>query len=86
MRIAKREGKQDLEFYLRIGAEVPTVAIVERLKTLTKDEQLQEWKKNHSQHCMAYHLGNCKRDRACAFLHVDTKGRNSFVESDEVAG
>jgi tRNA-dihydrouridine synthase 1 len=85
VRKAKREGK-DLEFYLRVGAVLPTVSIISKLKKLSKEEQLQEWKKNHSQHCIGYHLDTCKRDRGCCFLHVDPKGNNSFVESDEVAG
>ena len=89
IRKAKREGLQDREFYLRQGAEMPTVETVTYLKTLPKDEQLREWKgREHSQHCLAYHLdpNGCKRDRACAFLHVEAKGDNTFVESDEVAG
>lgn len=88
-RKAKREGLADLEFYLRQGAEVPTVETVNRLKNLPRDAQLREWKTGeHSQHCLAYHLDpkGCKRDRACAFLHVEAKGSNSFVEQDEVAG
>lgn len=88
IRKAKREGKADLEHYLRIGAEVPTLATISKLRSLQRDEQLRLWKEDHSQHCMAFHLdpGGCKRDRACAFLHTDAKGSNSFVESDEVAG
>jgi tRNA-dihydrouridine synthase 1 len=88
IRKAKREGKQDLEYYLRIGAEIPTVEMVERLRKLSKEEQLELWKKDHSQHCMSFHLdpNGCQRNRACAFLHVDAKGTNTFVESEEVAG
>jgi hypothetical protein len=87
IRKAKREGKTDLDFYLRVGALVPSKAVVAKLKTLSRDDQLAEWKKNHSQHCMAHHLSKCQRDRGCAFLHVDSElGTNSFVESDEVAG
>mmetsp|Transcript_13173 Transcript_13173/g.28503 ORF Transcript_13173/g.28503 Transcript_13173/m.28503 type:complete len:661 (-) Transcript_13173:106-2088(-) len=88
MRKAKREGLADLEHYLRIGAEVPTVEIVKKLKAAHKDERLAAWKKDHSQHCMPYHLddGGCKRDRTCAFLHVEAKDGNKFVEDDEVAG
>ncbi|KAL7541722.1 hypothetical protein ACHAXR_011148 [Thalassiosira sp. AJA248-18] len=87
-RKAKREGLSDLEHYLRIGAEVPTVEIIKKLKPLSKDERLVVWKKDHSQHCMAYHLedGGCKRDRACAFLHVEARDKNKFIEDDEVAG
>lgn len=87
IRKAKREGKTDLDFYLRVGALVPSKTVVAKLKTLSRDDQLAEWKKYHSQHCMAYHLSTCQRDRGCAFLHVDSElGTNSFVESDEVAG
>ena len=89
IRKAKREGKTDLEYYLRQGSQVPTVEEIEKLRSLSKEMQLKKWKENdHSQHCMAFHLedGGCKRDRACAFLHVDAKGANSFAEVDEVAG
>jgi tRNA-dihydrouridine synthase 1 len=89
IRKAKREGKTDLEHYLRIGAQLPTQETISKLKALSRDEQLQRWKQDHSQHCMAFHLeesGGCKRDRACAFLHTDAKSAHSFVESDEVAG
>lgn len=88
VRKAKREGLADLEHYLRIGAEVPTVEIIKRLKSAPKEERLAVWKKDHSQHCMSYHLedGGCKRDRACAFLHAEAKDANKFDENDEVAG
>lgn len=89
IRKARREGKDDIEFYLRQGTCVPTWNEVQQLKSLPRDEQLQAWKKNnHSQHCMAYHLkqGGCDRDRACCFLHVDAQRENSFVEGDEMAG
>ena len=87
MRKAKREGKADLEFYLRQGAQLPTVGEVQDLKKQPKDEQMRRWKsQEHSQHCMAFHLDECKRDRTCAFLHTDAKGLNAFAESDEVAG
>lgn len=89
MRKAKREGKTDLSYYLRQGTQVPTAETVAKLKKMTKEEQLSQWKAlDHSQHCLAFHLdpNGCKRDRACAFLHVETKGANAFEESDEVAG
>jgi len=86
MRKAKREGKSDLEHYLRIGAEVPSLETIQRLKADSKEEQLSLWKREHSQHCMDYHLGTCKRAKGCSFLHMDAKGGNSFVETDEVAG
>ena len=88
LRKAKREGLSDLEHYLRIGAEVPSVETVKRLKRAPKEERLAAWKKDHSQHCLAYHLeeGGCKRDRACAFMHAEARDKNKFVENDEVAG
>jgi tRNA-dihydrouridine synthase len=90
MRKAKREGKiNDLEFYLRQGAVVPTAATVKELLTLDKQQQLQLWKdRDHSQHCIGFHLneGNCPRGRACAFLHVASTTANTFDESNEVAG
>jgi tRNA-dihydrouridine synthase 1 len=90
MRKAKREGKtDDLDFYLRQGAVVPTAATVQELLTLPKPEQLQLWKdRDHSQHCIGFHLGggNCPRGRACAFLHVASTTDNTFDESNEVAG
>jgi len=87
-RKAKREGRTDLEYYLRIGAEVPTAETIERLRCLSREEQLTKWKVDHSQHCLNYHLGpnGCERDRTCAFLHVDAKGLNAFDEREEVAG
>jgi tRNA-dihydrouridine synthase 1 len=88
VRKAKREGKEDLEFYLRQGSAVPTAKTVEDLKKLTEEEQLKQWKdRNHSQHCMTFHMsGKCSRDRMCAFLHVPCHTKHTFVENDEVAG
>mmetsp|Transcript_2554 Transcript_2554/g.3621 ORF Transcript_2554/g.3621 Transcript_2554/m.3621 type:complete len:707 (-) Transcript_2554:246-2366(-) len=90
IRRAKREGLKDKEHYLRIGAVVPTIKEVTKLKELkSKAEQMIEWKNgNHGQHCMSFHIdsGGCQRDRTCAFLHVDAHGEHSFVEADEVAG
>lgn len=84
MRKAKREGK-DPNHYLSIGAAVPTVDVVRRLKKMGREAALESWKRDHSQHCLSYHLDpeGCKRGRSCAFLHVDV---NDFVEGDEVAG
>jgi tRNA-dihydrouridine synthase 1 len=84
VRKAKREGK-DPNHYLSIGAAVPTVDAVSRLKKMTREAALEAWKTDHSQHCLGYHLDpeGCKRGRSCAFLHVDV---NDFVEGDEVAG
>eukprot|EP00592_Proboscia_alata_P014882 CAMPEP_0194400372 /NCGR_PEP_ID=MMETSP0174-20130528/127182_1 /TAXON_ID=216777 /ORGANISM="Proboscia alata, Strain PI-D3" /LENGTH=549 /DNA_ID=CAMNT_0039196891 /DNA_START=555 /DNA_END=2204 /DNA_ORIENTATION=+ len=88
LRKAKREKLDDAEYYLRQGADVPSVQTVKQLKTMQSDEKLALWKKSHSQHCMSYHLdiGGCKRDRSCAFLHVNAQGINAFEENDEVAG
>ena len=89
MRKAKREGRDDLEYYLRQGAKVPSVQEVKMLRKLSEEEQMRCWKVgDHSQHCIAFHLfeGGCKRDRSCAFLHVDALGENSFQEMEEVAG
>jgi tRNA-dihydrouridine synthase len=88
IRKAKREGKEDIEFYLRQGASVPSTETIERLKALSKDEQIALWKElDHSQHCMMYHLPNgCARGRGCAFLHVDPSSFRTFDERDEVAG
>lgn len=88
VRKAKREGKSDLEFYLRRGADVPTVEFVQKLKKLSKKLQLEAWTPDHCQHCIAFHLDEygCKRDRACAFLHVDAKSAINFNEGDEISG
>lgn len=88
IRKAKREKREDLEYYLRQGAAVPTCKTVEEMKSLSKEDQLKMWKdRDHSQHCMVYHLsGECPRGRGCAFLHVASHTKNSFEESEEVAG
>ena len=88
IRKAKREGREDREYYLHIGAAVPTQAIIDRLKGLSPAEALQCWKKDHAQHCMNFHMNpdGCKRGRTCAFLHVDASCTNNFDEKDEVAG
>jgi hypothetical protein len=76
MRKAKREGLTDLEFYLRQGSAAPTGTpeTVTKLldNTLSNQEQMAIWKQDdHSQHCMVFHLGDSKRGRFCAFLHLD---------------
>lgn len=88
MRKAKREGRTDLDFYLRQGSAVPTSCIVEKLKTLSREDQMTLWKEQgHSQHCLSFHLnGDCQRGRACAFLHVPCANKYTFEERDEVAG
>ena len=88
LRKAKREGKEDLEFYLKQGAEVPTVKVIEKLRKLPKEDQLKVWKKSHSQHCLSHHLvpNGCQRDRKCAFLHSDAIGSLTFNEQDECCG
>jgi len=85
IRKAKREGKVDLQHYLHIGAAVPSLEVVQRLREMPREDALAQWKQDHSQHCMSFHLDveGCKRGRTCAFLHVDS---NNFVETDEVAG
>jgi len=92
MRKAKREGKSDLTFYLRIGADVPSAKTLQQLKKLLqagdKPRALSLWKeKNHAQHCFTFHLekGGCPREATCAFLHVSTSS-NDFEEKEEVAG
>jgi len=88
IRKAKREKREDLEYYLRQGAAIPTCKTIEKMKTLSKEDQLQMWKdRDHSQHCMSFHLsGDCPRGRGCAFLHVSSQTKNSFEEREEVAG
>ena len=88
MRKAKREGREDLSYYLHIGAEVPSKQVVAKLKAMPRTDALSIWKEKHSQHCLSFHLeeGGCKRGRTCAFLHVDVLGSNTFEEKDEVAG
>ena len=88
IRKAKREGRKDLEYYLRQGTEVPTVEIIGRLRMLPREEQLKIWKKSHSQHCLSHHLDQhgCQRDRKCAFLHSEAKGTFTFNEQDECCG
>lgn len=74
MRKAKREGK-DLNYYLMQGVEAPTSETIDHLKKLSKEEAFDYWKKNHGQHCWAYHFHpeGCERDRKCAFLHTDSR-------------
>ena len=89
VRKAKREGRSDPEHYLRQGTAVPTAATIRELRRLGKAAQLEAWKeRQHSQHCMAFHLdeGGCPRGRACAFLHTASRTPNAFDEKDEVAG
>jgi tRNA-dihydrouridine synthase 1 len=91
IRKAKREGKEDLHHYLKIGAELPSVEQLKQYSTLSQSDLLNVWKQNHSQHCMAYHMDprKCARGRSCAFLHVDhvvAGSSNVFRERDECAG
>jgi tRNA-dihydrouridine synthase 1 len=91
MRKANREGKEDLQYYLKIGAELPTATDISRFKKMPRDQVLVAWKERHSQHCLAFHLDadGCKRGRTCAFLHVEGSGRksaNTFEEKEEIAG
>lgn len=82
-RKAKREGKP-LDHYLRQGADPPTDELVEKLRRASKEEALAVWKAKHSQHCLAFHLSECPRGRACAFLHMDRA--NNIHDGDNVAG
>ena len=88
IRKAKREGLVDVEFYLRQGSKIPSLKFVYELKKLPREKQLELWKKDHSQHCLSYHLNpkGCDRNRSCAFLHMDPIGVNAFNETEEVAG
>ena len=88
LRKAKREGREDLDYYLRLGSDIPTITLIESLKKLPKEKQLKVWKENHSQHCLAYHLdpNGCNRDRKCAFLHSDARRETAFFEDDECCG
>lgn len=88
IRKAKREGLSDVEYYLRLGSKIPTMETITALKNLSKEKQLELWKRDHSQHCLSYHLNpeGCSRNRACAFLHMDAVNVNAFNEMDEVAG
>jgi tRNA-dihydrouridine synthase 1 len=72
-RKAKREGKEDLSFYLSQGAENPTVESLRILRSMSKEDAFEVWKAKHSQHCYDYHFNadKCKRDRTCAFLHAE---------------
>ena len=88
LRKAKREGREDLDYYLRLGSDIPTITLIESLKKLPKEKQLKVWKESHSQHCLAYHLdpNGCSRDRKCAFLHSDARRETAFFEDDECCG
>lgn len=88
IRKAKREGREDLQYYLHQGAAVPPKDLVQELRQMPREKALVVWKENHAQHCLAFHLDpkGCTRGRACAFLHVDVLTSNCFNEQDEVAG
>lgn len=72
VRKAKREGKA-LDYYLKLGTELPTYEDLQHMKEMTKEESFKKWKEKHSQHCYAYHFDKekCLRERSCGFLHVD---------------
>jgi tRNA-dihydrouridine synthase 1 len=90
IRKAKREGKEDLYHYLKVGAELPSLDQLRQYSSLSQSDLLKVWKQNHSQHCLSYHMDpkKCTRGRSCAFLHVDNivAGSNVFQEADECAG
>ena len=77
VRKAKREGKDDLSFYLKTGLTPPSKADIAEVQAMSEAERMASWKARFGQHCMAYHLGSpggvkgCARDRTCAFLHAD---------------
>ena len=74
VRKAKREGKK-LDFYLQQGIEPPTDEALVELKAMPKEKAFEVWKLKYPQHCYALHLqeGGCTRDRACSFLHSDSR-------------
>jgi hypothetical protein len=76
---AKREGLPE-HHYLLVGAEVPAVEELARLRGMVREESFALWKERHSQHCFAFHLesGGCPRDRACTFLHADASHAESL--------
>ena len=88
IRKAKREKKDDLLFYLNIGADLPTPKQMETYRLLSREVLIPIWKENHSQHCISYHMdpNKCQRGRACAFLHVDPMSKIALQERDECAG
>lgn len=74
VRKAKREGKK-LDFYLTQGLDPPSEEAITELKAMSKEEAFEVWKRKYPQHCYALHLqdGGCTRDRACSFLHSDSR-------------
>lgn len=88
IRKAKREGREDLQYYLHRGTDVPSKTLIKDLQKLPREKALLVWKGKHSQHCLALHLDpkGCTRGKACSFLHVDVLTANTFNEQDEVAG
>ena len=54
-RKAKREGK-DPSFYLKQGAENPTVEILARMRALGKEKSFEEWKVNFNLKWWIVHL------------------------------
>lgn len=73
VRKAKREGLSDLNHYLNIGSQNPTVADIIELNEMPKEKAFEIWKNKYSQHCFSYHFDKqkCARERTCAFLHAD---------------
>jgi tRNA-dihydrouridine synthase 1 len=75
VRKAKREGKEDLSFYLKTGLTPPSKSDIVEVQSMSEADRMAAWKQRFGQHCMAYHcLGaatGCQRDRSCAFLHAD---------------
>lgn len=76
VRKAKREGLDDLNFYLERGLKPPTSDDLEECKKCggAGDARLSWWKERFSQHCFAFHglaTTPCSKGRGCPFLHVD---------------
>jgi tRNA-dihydrouridine synthase len=79
IRKAKREGKAP-DYYLSLGAAIPTFDEVKELKSMQKEEAFSIWKEKFGQHCWAFHFesSGCIRDRTCSFLHTDVKVHNDL--------
>lgn len=86
IRKAKREGKNDVLYYVKLGSAIPSRAFVAKLKTMAPEDALRAFKQNHAQHCLSFHIGSCQQGRTCAFMHVDAISSNDFDEREQLAG
>jgi hypothetical protein len=79
IRKAKREKKEDLNFYL--VSKNPSFIKLKELKCMETDKAFDIWKKEYSQHCYNFHFdaNGCHRDRTCSFLHFDVL----YAETDD---